>query len=371
MPRRAQLGPARHPLRPPRRARRARASYSSAADVTRSLVSSCGRASCARPSREQTATISGGRTLHTWDDLLAQFPADDRREDRPHRAAGWCQVAAARGRGITVYATLLGSPARARTKRRPRVAPDLGPRSVSRRPGSRFRPCLCRGPAAVRPRCAPPRRGGALLAVARLGPPADRDASSRPVSSRCRFDEARCSDASRSARGARLVGTPPARRRPQRQQAGPGGTARVVRRQDAPPSGPPAVSFKAMIVTVTLNAAIDRTLTVPNFQRGQRHRASAGVTLAGGKGINVARALKTLGVPVVATGLVGGADRDAHRRAADRRGDPQRLRAHRRRVAHFDRGRRPDRRHLHRDQRVGTGRSCPRSSRCCSRSSAT
>src|SRR5438445_6522974 len=61
-----------------------------------------------------------------------------------------------------------------------------------------------------------------------------------------------------------------------------------------------------MIVTVTLNAAIDRTLTVPNFQRGQRHRASAGVALAGGKGINVARALKTLGVPVVATGLVGG-----------------------------------------------------------------
>jgi 1-phosphofructokinase/tagatose 6-phosphate kinase len=62
-----------------------------------------------------------------------------------------------------------------------------------------------------------------------------------------------------------------------------------------------------MIVTVTLNAAIDRTLTVPNFQRGQRHRASAGTTLAGGKGINVARALKALGVPVVATGLVGGA----------------------------------------------------------------
>jgi 1-phosphofructokinase/tagatose 6-phosphate kinase len=62
-----------------------------------------------------------------------------------------------------------------------------------------------------------------------------------------------------------------------------------------------------MIVTVTLNAAIDRTLTVPNFQRGQRHRASAGVTLAGGKGINVARALKKLGVPVVATGFVGGA----------------------------------------------------------------
>jgi 1-phosphofructokinase/tagatose 6-phosphate kinase len=61
-----------------------------------------------------------------------------------------------------------------------------------------------------------------------------------------------------------------------------------------------------LIVTVTLNAAIDRTLTVPNFQLGQRHRASQGLTLAGGKGINVARALKRLDVPVVATGLAGG-----------------------------------------------------------------
>jgi 1-phosphofructokinase family hexose kinase len=61
-----------------------------------------------------------------------------------------------------------------------------------------------------------------------------------------------------------------------------------------------------MIVTVTLNAGLDRTLTVPNFQRGQRHRASQGLTLAGGKGINVARALKRLDVPVVATGLAGG-----------------------------------------------------------------
>jgi 1-phosphofructokinase family hexose kinase len=66
------------------------------------------------------------------------------------------------------------------------------------------------------------------------------------------------------------------------------------------------VGLVLVIVTVTLNAALDRTLTVPNFQRGQRHRASQGLTLAGGKGINIARALKRLGVPVVATGLVGG-----------------------------------------------------------------
>ena len=61
-----------------------------------------------------------------------------------------------------------------------------------------------------------------------------------------------------------------------------------------------------MIVTVTLNAAVDRTLLVPNFQVGRRHRASVGSLSAGGKGINVGRALKRLGVPVVCTGLAGG-----------------------------------------------------------------
>jgi 1-phosphofructokinase family hexose kinase len=61
-----------------------------------------------------------------------------------------------------------------------------------------------------------------------------------------------------------------------------------------------------VIVTVTVNAAFDRTLTVPVFQIGYRHRSSEVLTLAGGKGINVARALKRLEVPVVATGLSGG-----------------------------------------------------------------
>jgi 1-phosphofructokinase family hexose kinase len=61
-----------------------------------------------------------------------------------------------------------------------------------------------------------------------------------------------------------------------------------------------------VIVTVTLNTALDRSLTVPTLQLGQRHRASEVLTLAGGKGINVARALKRLDVPVVATGLAGG-----------------------------------------------------------------
>ncbi len=61
-----------------------------------------------------------------------------------------------------------------------------------------------------------------------------------------------------------------------------------------------------MILTVTLNAAIDRTVAVPNFHLGHRHRAVESRTVAGGKGINVARALKLLGRPALATGFAGG-----------------------------------------------------------------
>jgi 1-phosphofructokinase/tagatose 6-phosphate kinase len=61
-----------------------------------------------------------------------------------------------------------------------------------------------------------------------------------------------------------------------------------------------------MIITVTLNAAIDKTLAVPNFRLGRRHRAVEQTAMAGGKGVNVARALKTLGMPVIATGVAGG-----------------------------------------------------------------
>lgn len=61
-----------------------------------------------------------------------------------------------------------------------------------------------------------------------------------------------------------------------------------------------------MILTVTLNAAIDRTVAVPSFRLGHRHRAVESRTLAGGKGINVARALGLLGKPVIAAGFAGG-----------------------------------------------------------------
>jgi 1-phosphofructokinase/tagatose 6-phosphate kinase len=62
-----------------------------------------------------------------------------------------------------------------------------------------------------------------------------------------------------------------------------------------------------MIITVTLNAALDKTLEVPNFTPGRRHRTVDQTTMPGGKGVNVARAIKRLGQPVIATGLAGGA----------------------------------------------------------------
>ena len=62
-----------------------------------------------------------------------------------------------------------------------------------------------------------------------------------------------------------------------------------------------------MIITVTLNAALDKTLEVPNFTPGRRHRTVDQKTMPGGKGVNIARAIKRLGQPVIATGLAGGA----------------------------------------------------------------
>jgi D-alanyl-D-alanine carboxypeptidase len=87
--------------------------YSSAADITRLAQILMHTRFVRQTVDERTDTISGGRTLHTWDDLLSQFPATIGVKTGHTSAAGWCQVAAARGRGVTIYATLLGSPARA------------------------------------------------------------------------------------------------------------------------------------------------------------------------------------------------------------------------------------------------------------------
>lgn len=66
-----------------------------------------------------------------------------------------------------------------------------------------------------------------------------------------------------------------------------------------------------MILTVTLNPCIDRTLTVSNFREGGTTPVSATRTEIGGKGLNVSRALKNLGAPTLCLGFShekGGSD---------------------------------------------------------------
>jgi D-alanyl-D-alanine carboxypeptidase (penicillin-binding protein 5/6) len=56
---------------------------------------------------------AAGRRLHTWNDLLSSYPGTIGVKTGHTAAAGWSQVAAVRGRGLTIYATLLGGPTRA------------------------------------------------------------------------------------------------------------------------------------------------------------------------------------------------------------------------------------------------------------------
>ena len=59
------------------------------------------------------------------------------------------------------------------------------------------------------------------------------------------------------------------------------------------------------VVTVTLNPAIDQTLSIPGFGAGRVNRVAESRSNAGGKGVNVACFLADLGVETVATGFLG------------------------------------------------------------------
>ena len=85
---------------------------SSARDVT-----VLGRVAMRQPAvREivgRTTDEAAGRRLHTWNDLLSSYPGTIGVKTGHTANAGWSQVAAVRGRGLTIYATLLGGPTRA------------------------------------------------------------------------------------------------------------------------------------------------------------------------------------------------------------------------------------------------------------------
>ena len=60
------------------------------------------------------------------------------------------------------------------------------------------------------------------------------------------------------------------------------------------------------IICVTPNAALDRTMVVPDFAIGRISRIGGAVAVPGGKGVNVMRAVRILGGQPLAMGLLGG-----------------------------------------------------------------
>ena len=60
-----------------------------------------------------------------------------------------------------------------------------------------------------------------------------------------------------------------------------------------------------MIYTVTLNPAIDKTIVIDEYRRNEVNRSMVSRKDVGGKGINVSKVLKVLGVDSVCTGILG------------------------------------------------------------------
>ena len=86
--------------------------YSTARDVTTLALEAMRLPQIRATVRPRTDTISGGRRLHTWNDLLGVFRGLYGVKTGHTANAGWCEVAAVRRNGVTLYATVLGSPTR-------------------------------------------------------------------------------------------------------------------------------------------------------------------------------------------------------------------------------------------------------------------
>ena len=91
----------------------AEGAYSTAADVT-TLARAAMRVPFIRSTVDQpAAVIGGGRTLHTWNDLLGVVPGVIGVKTGHTNDAGWSQVVADEAGTMTIYVTILGSPSRA------------------------------------------------------------------------------------------------------------------------------------------------------------------------------------------------------------------------------------------------------------------
>ena len=87
--------------------------YSSARDVLKLARVAMKKPLVRRLVAMRSATIAGGRSLFSWNDLLGRYPGLIGVKTGHTDAAGWCEVAAARRDGVTIYTVVLGSPTRA------------------------------------------------------------------------------------------------------------------------------------------------------------------------------------------------------------------------------------------------------------------
>ena len=315
--------------------------------------------------RKRSDPIEGGDVRHAHVERPARrLPRADRRQDRSHERRGLV-----RGRGCAPLRLhdLRGDPrqpdARA-AELRPAAAARLGrlavPHADARRPRSRTpgrrRRTACRARGARRPAAARARRARRPAArradrrAHRGFPAGDAGRAPRPDRGLVRADTARHA-AARS---------PPGRSRGPGSADGYGGTA----------PGP---------CTISSGSSRDRHRHPQRRRRSHAHGAElpARAPPPGERQPDVGRRQGHQRRPrAEASRLAGDRNRPRGRhdgrpdhRRARRRGDPQRLRPHRRRVAHLDRRRRSHRRIADRDLRVGA-RGAPRRARHAARQAA-
>ena len=309
------------------------ANYSTARDLVRLTLRARAFNFFRRTVAHEQVTLHSGnheRTLENRNGLVKLQQVNGVRPGHTQQA-GYVLVGSGRHNGITLISAVLGEPSVARGRHAqalrlgvpalPPGSPDLAERGAG--PGD--------DPLPPR-RGAQPRAGGHGPAL--RGPPWPAPAQVRPA----RADQVAGPIASGDklgevdvCRGKEKLATlpvvaaadvPTAPRRPHQGSlhepldpaAGPVRRAgRYGWSQPAPPAAQRASRLAggaggSMIITVTLNAAIDKTLAVPDFRLGRRHRTVARPRRCrAARRVNVARVLKMLGQPVIATGLAGGA----------------------------------------------------------------
>ena len=211
-----------------------------------------------------------GRIFPTTDDLLSTWAPLVGGKTGHTSGAGWSEAAAAAKSGVTVYGTVLGSETRDARNDALKELLSYGLAQLPARADDRPEPRLRAGRDRLRPPRGRARRTDAARSARVLARHAARRAGRRTRRpSRCpsrkgqRLGRVEVYDGIRLVASSKLVAAEAVPTRAPRE----GDLARERDRRQP-------LGDRHVIVTVTANAALDRTLTVPVFQIGFRHRSS-------------------------------------------------------------------------------------------------